>query len=121
MSTQPHASVTQSYVIGFVSSLILTLDAYVLVRHKLLHGWTLICAIITLAAVQLVLQLIFFLHLSHGPKPRWQAIVFWFMILVVVILGAGSVWIMQNMDYHHEKMTPHESEHFITEDEGITL
>ncbi len=119
MSTSTHTSGVRSYVIGFVSSLILTLDAFVLVYYKLLSGWTLVYAIVGLATVQLVAQLVFFLHISHGAKPRWQAIAFWFMVLVVCILGAGSVWIMQNIDYHHEKMTPSESELFITEDEGI--
>ncbi len=113
-------SATRSYIIGFLSSLVLTIDAYVLVRYKLLSGLSLILMITGLATAQLIFQLIFFLHLSHGAKPRWQAIVFWFMILVVFILGAGSVWIMYNMNYHHDTMTPTESEHFITEDEGIT-
>lgn len=121
MSTQSPKLSARPYIIGFVASLIVTIDAYILVRYKLLNGWVLIATIVALATAQLIFQLIYFLHLSHGAKPRWQAIVFWFMILVVVILGAGSVWIMQNMDYHHEKMTPQESEHFITEDEGIRL
>lgn len=88
------------YVSGFVTSVALTLGAYLLVAHRVWNGNVLITAIIALALVQFAIQLVFFLHLNHNAKPRWKQLVFWFMILVVSILVIGSIWIMNNLNYH---------------------
>jgi len=43
--------------------------------------------------------LIFFLHLGIESKPRWNLLVFYFMVVVLAILLYGSFWIMSNLDY----------------------
>lgn len=88
----------RSYIIGFVLSIVLTLAAYFLVTEHVLAGWTLIFAIIGLSIVQVLVQLLFFLHLGQEPKPYWNLISFLFMALVVGIIVAGSLWIMYNLD-----------------------
>jgi len=98
---QSEGSLT-SYTIGFVLSIILTVAAYVLVLHHLLTGNLLIATIAGLALLQLMVQLLFFLHLNQ-VKSRWNAIIFWFMVLIVAIFVFGSLWIMKNLNYN---MTP---------------
>ncbi len=71
----------------------------------------------SLAIVQFFVQLFFFLHLGHESKPRWRILIFSFMLLVVVIVVFGSIWIMQNLDYHH--MTPTETKNYLRSHEGI--
>lgn len=109
----------QSYTIGFITSLVLTGTAYLMVVEHLFGGWTLILAISALAVLQLLVQLLFFLHLGRESRPRWNQSVFAFMLIVVGILVFGSLWIMKNLDYHHGNMTPQQTDDFITKDEGF--
>jgi len=125
MKPVPHGSgrvTLKAYVIGFIASIVLTLSAYSLVvAHVNSHHWwpsdqVVILAIIGLALVQFVVQLIFFLHLGTESRPRWKLLVFGFMVLVVSILVFGSLWIMNNLNYH---MTGSSANTFIIHDEGI--
>src|SRR5664279_1324755 len=88
-----------SYVVGFVLSLLLTVTAYMTVVNHVFVGWQLVMAIVVLALAQLLAQLIFFLHLGRESKPRWNLVVFLFMLMIVVILVGGSLWIMNNLNY----------------------
>ena len=105
------------YLIGFTLSLILTGVAYILVSEQLLSGGELITMIVLLAATQVLVQLIFFLHLGNEPRPRWKLVVFLFMLVVLGILVGGSLWIMQNLDYN---MMPSDMDSYIIHDEGMS-
>jgi cytochrome o ubiquinol oxidase operon protein cyoD len=97
----------RSYVAGFVLSLMLTLTAYLLVNrhvsshHAAIGHGVLIFMLTGLALIQLVVQLVFFLHLDRESKPRWNLTVLLFAVTVVVIVVFGSLWIMNNLNYHH--------------------
>ncbi len=106
-----------SYTAGFLISLALTLVAFLLVLHHLLTGWAAAMVIVGLALMQLAVQLIFFLHLGHESRPRWNLTVFLFMIIVVIILVFGSLWIMSNLSYHMR--TPQNPNTYIVKDEGF--
>lgn len=107
---------TSSYVIGFVISIGLTLNAYYLVVNKVVAGNTLLLALGGLAAVQLFVQLYFFLHLGKGPNARLNKLLFSLMFIIVVIVVGGSLWIMKHLNYHN--MTPAQTSHSIIRDEG---
>jgi len=94
-----HGSLS-TYVIGFVLSLILTYQAYVIVAHHMVSRSSAVPIIIVLAIIQLFVQLVFFLHLNKGSKPRWNLTVLMFAALVVVILVLGSIWIMSHLNYN---------------------
>jgi cytochrome o ubiquinol oxidase operon protein cyoD len=89
-----------SYVTGFVSSIILTLFAYILVVNHILSGTGLVAAIVGLAIIQLFVQLFFFLHVGDESKPRWNLMALLFAAMVVVIVVFGSLWIMNNLNYN---------------------
>ena len=89
-----------TYVTGFVFSLLLTLAAYLVVVREVVALQLVVPIIVGLALVQLFVQLTFFLHLGREPKPRWNLMAFLFMVLVVFIVVAGSLWIMANLDYN---------------------
>lgn len=91
---------TRPYVIGFITSLALTLGSYTVVTQNALNRRTILVIIFAFAFIQFVIQLVYFLHLGAESKPRWKQLVFWMMILVVFILVAGSIWIMNNLNYH---------------------
>ncbi|HMH70381.1 MAG TPA: cytochrome o ubiquinol oxidase subunit IV [Candidatus Saccharimonadales bacterium] len=88
------------YIVGFVLSVALTLTAYAVVTNKTVMGVTLMMVLGALALVQVVVQLIFFLHLGDEPKPRWKLAVFFSMLVVLVIIVGGSLWIMYHLDYN---------------------
>lgn len=87
------------YVSGFVLSVCLTLAAYLMVTHHTLSKWPLVAAIATLAIVQFLVQLTFFLHIGREARPRWRLGVLGFMLLIVLIIVIGSLWIMNNLNY----------------------
>lgn len=83
-----------SYIIGFLGSLILTFASFSLVISKVVTGHLLIYSLVALALVQAIVQLLFFLHVGQEAKPKWETLVFYFMLLVLFIIAAGSLWIM---------------------------
>lgn len=89
-----------TYVTGFVVSLLLTILAYLVVVKDIVDIRLVVPVIVILAVTQLVVQLVFFLHLGRETKPRWNMMAFLFMLLVVFIVVAGSLWIMKNLQYN---------------------
>lgn len=100
------------YITGFVLSLVLTLLAYFIVVGGA-SGWWLIPALGVLALVQMIVQLIFFLHLGEEAKPRWKIMSFLFMAGALTIVVAGSIWIMANMNYNMLHMSADEKESYM--------
>lgn len=96
-SHQGHGSY-KSYLIGFAASIALTLLAYLFVEGNHLSGGALNAMIITLCVMQVLVQLIFFLHLGDESKPYWNLISFLFMVMVVLIIVLGSIWIIFDLD-----------------------
>lgn len=135
--TEAGKGTTKTYITGFVLSLGLTLVAYLLVsrhvnsHHLIYTDKSLNIGVAALALIQLVVQLVFFLHLGRESKPRWNLTVLSFAAIVVLILVFGSVWIMNNLNYHHvhngygvthdghNLNSPAQSNQYIIQDEGI--
>lgn len=86
------------YIAGFALSLVLTIDAFVVVMNRNLSEQHTIITIFALAIIQFIIQMVFFLHLGKGS--RWNSGVFFMMLLVVFILVVGSIWIMANLNYN---------------------
>lgn len=107
----------RAYVIGFVSALVLTICAYLLVVNHHGTGNTngVEAAIIGLALVQFGVQLWFFLHLGKETRPRWKLLVLAMMVMVVLILVFGSLWIMDNLNY---RMTPQQINDYMNNQGG---
>lgn len=89
----------KSYIVGFIISLILTIIPFFLVAKHTFSDIQLYVTIGLFALAQLIVQLVFFLHLSPKSHARWNLNVFIFTFLVVMILVLGTLWIMFNLDY----------------------
>ena len=111
-----------SYFTGFVWSLLLTLAAFALVKVQVDSGGNafpaqaIIAGLAVLAITQLIIQLVFFFHLGREAKPRLNTVSFLFMLMVVGIIGFGSLWIMYNLNYN---MMGDEVEMYIQNEENI--
>jgi cytochrome o ubiquinol oxidase operon protein cyoD len=107
----------QRYITGFILSLISTLVVYGIVQthlgngHAVISNNVLTIVVALLAAAQCIVQVIYFLHLGHESKPRLRLLAFVFMLIVVTILVAGSLWIMNNLNYH--TMTPQDINKYV--------
>jgi len=106
-----------SYTVGFILSIMLTFAAYLVVVNHRLVGGALILALLGLAVVQLMVQLLFFLHLGRESKPRWNFLVFATMVIIVVIVAGGSLWIMKHLNYR--TMTPTDTKTYLRNNEGL--
>jgi len=93
----------RSYVIGYCLSIALTGIAFALTASSIesqeIDRLVLISALTTLAVAQLIVQIIFFLHLNSESKKRWNLIVFSFAVLFVIVIVVGSLWIMNNLKH----------------------
>lgn len=86
-----------AYITGFLLSLLFTLIPYYLVTHESLKGNFLIAVILTFAFAQLLIQVIFFLHLGRERNPRFQTVFLAATFSAVCVVVGGSVWIMYHL------------------------
>jgi len=98
-----HGSVT-SYVIGFLLSLIFTLIPYSLVIHQSLDKNALLATILGFALLQMVVQMIFFLHLGREKKPHWNLFFLVSTIGIILLVMVGSLWIMSHLSHGMSSM-----------------
>ncbi|MDQ8023662.1 MAG: cytochrome o ubiquinol oxidase subunit IV [Moraxellaceae bacterium] len=93
-----HFSV-KGYVQGFILSVILTAIPFWLVMGKVLPTPGLTAFVILgFAAVQIVVHMIFFLHMNSKIEGGWSMLAFIFTIALVVIMLAGSIWVMYHLN-----------------------
>ena len=83
-----------SYLSGLALAIILTVIAFGCVTRNWLTPFDAIFVIAGAALVQVVVHVVFFLHMSRKSTPFWNATIFFFMILVVALLMTGTLFIM---------------------------
>ncbi len=94
----PHASFRE-YMIGFWLSVVLTVIPFWLVLGDVLESANLtIFIIIFFAIMQMIVHMIYFLHLNTKSEAGWILISLAFTLMLVVIAISGSVWIMWHLD-----------------------
>ncbi|GAB2587082.1 cytochrome o ubiquinol oxidase subunit IV [Dyella jejuensis] len=59
--------------------------------------------ILMLAAIQIVVHMVYFLHLNTKSEGGWNMLALVFTIVLVVIALSGSIWIMYHLN---DNMTP---------------
>jgi cytochrome o ubiquinol oxidase operon protein cyoD len=96
-------SIGYVYAGGFALSLLFTLGAYFVAVNHLLPQVLLLPAIIVFAALQFFVQMTCFLHLGREASSRNRLIVFACVTGIVIILVAGSLWIMNSLN---QRMMP---------------
>jgi cytochrome o ubiquinol oxidase subunit IV len=91
-----------SYITGLVLAFVLTAIPFWMVMSQTVSARTVSAGIATAAIVQIMVHLVFFLHMNGSSGQRWNLVAFLFAVLVVVILVGGSFWIMSHL--HHNMM-----------------
>lgn len=90
----------QSYILGFLFSLFLTVIPFFLVSKKIFCYPIVLFTVIICAIVQVYIHLKYFLHLNFTKRNFWNIIFLIFALIVVCIIILGSVWIMHNLHNH---------------------
>ena len=94
-------------MIGFVLSVILTAIPFWLVMGNVLNDTVLTSIVImALAAVQIVVHMIYFLHMNTKSEGGWTFLALLFTLTLVVITLVGSIWVMYHMDQNMMPMSP---------------
>ncbi|MFL9879931.1 cytochrome o ubiquinol oxidase subunit IV [Herbaspirillum rhizosphaerae] len=110
--TADHGSL-KSYTIGFVLAVILTAIPFWLVMGNVIEkSSTAGFVLLGLAVVQIVVHMIYFLHMNSKSEGGWTILALIFTIMVVVIMLAGSLWVMYHLNHN---MMPGMSQDLIQE------
>ena len=99
----------RSYLIGFILSLVLTIVPYIIITEHLFGEESLTLGVVLFGVLQLIVQVVFFLHLPAKVKPYWDLLVFFFTLLIVSFLVVGTLWIMYHLNYNMMGVTPFNS------------
>ncbi|WAC73039.1 cytochrome o ubiquinol oxidase subunit IV [Roseateles sp. SL47] len=93
-----HATV-KGYVVGFILSVILTAIPFALVMGKgIASSSTMALVLLGFAAVQIVVHMVYFLHMNSKVEGGWSMLALIFTVAIVVIMLAGSVWVMFHLN-----------------------
>ncbi|PZU87442.1 MAG: cytochrome o ubiquinol oxidase subunit IV [Shinella sp.] len=93
-----HGSLS-NLMIGFALAAILTIIPFGLVMAEVeMSKMALIAIIMGLGAVQIVVHLIYFLHLNNSQEEGWTMASTMLTVIILMIVLAGSLWVMHNMN-----------------------
>ena len=95
---EAHGSL-RDYVIGFVLSVVLTAIPFWLVMSGAIENKQVTAFIVMgLAVVQIVVHMVYFLHMNGKVEGGWTMMALVFTLIVVVITLAGSLWVMYHLN-----------------------
>jgi cytochrome o ubiquinol oxidase operon protein cyoD len=89
----------RGYLIGFGLSVVLTAIPFWLVMGGVLPSKAATgFIIVAFAAVQMVVHMIYFLHMNAKSESGWTLVALVFTLILVVITLAGSIWVMYHLN-----------------------
>ena len=91
------------YTIGLVLAVLLTATSFWVANTALLWPPGVALGLVVLAIAQMGIHLVFFLHITTGPDNTNNVLALAFGILIVLLVVAGSLLIMTNLN---ENMMP---------------
>jgi len=99
----------KDYVIGFVLAVILTAIPFWLVMGNVLPTVQMTAvAVMGLAVIQVLVHMIYFLHMNARSEGGWSLLALMFTLILVVITLSGSLWVMHNLNTHMMPAAAHD-------------
>jgi len=89
-----------SYLIGLGLATLLTIVSFFIARTTLVWVPSIPVALCVLAIAQMGVHLVFFLHVTTGPDNVNTVMALAFGVLIVLLIMAGSLWIMSHMNHN---------------------
>jgi cytochrome o ubiquinol oxidase operon protein cyoD len=108
LAAQPHTPGTDPqggagrwpiYTIGFVLAVILTASSFAMATTHLLTPTSLVAAVVVLAIAQMLVHLIFFLHITTAPAHKTNILAIVLTLLIITLVVIGSLWIMSQLNH----------------------
>jgi cytochrome o ubiquinol oxidase operon protein cyoD len=96
-SGEAHGS-RRDYLIGFGLSVVLTAIPFALVMLGELDKQTTALLVMGAALVQIVVHMVYFLHMNTKSEGGWTFMALVFTSVLVVITLAGSLWVMYHLN-----------------------
>lgn len=94
-----HEPTLAGYLTGFGLALILTLIPFGLVAWDGLAIATTLVVIAICAVLQVLVHLIFFLHLDMSEEQRWNTISIAFSAVIMFVLVGGTIWLFYSLKF----------------------
>ena len=102
-------STLKGYMTGFVLAVILTAIPFWIVMGKVFDKSSVTAIVILgIAAVQIVVHMVYFLHMNAKSEGGWTMLALIFTMVLVVITLSGSLWVMYHLNNNMMPMAPHE-------------
>jgi cytochrome o ubiquinol oxidase operon protein cyoD len=89
----------RGYLTGFTAAVILTAIPFWLVMGRAFQSPAVTAAVILgFAAVQIVVHMVYFLHMNSKSEGGWNLLALLFTVMLVVIALSGSLWVMYHLN-----------------------
>jgi cytochrome o ubiquinol oxidase operon protein cyoD len=88
------------YLIGLGFATVLTIVSFFIAGTHLVWEPSIPVALAVLAIAQMGVHLVFFLHITTGADNVNNVLALAFGVLIVLLLVAGSLWIMDHMNHN---------------------
>jgi cytochrome o ubiquinol oxidase subunit IV len=89
----------KSYLTGFVLSVILTAIPFAIVMSGGFESRAVTAVVvIAFAIAQILVHMVYFLHMNSRSDEGWTMLSMIFTVIVVVIMLAGSLWVMYHLN-----------------------
>jgi cytochrome o ubiquinol oxidase operon protein cyoD len=88
------------YLTGLGLAILLTATSFFVAGTDLVWEPSIPVALVVLAIAQMGVHLVFFLHITTGPDNTNNVLALAFGVLIVLLLLAGSLWIMANLNHN---------------------
>ncbi|QDH17599.1 cytochrome o ubiquinol oxidase subunit IV [Swingsia samuiensis] len=95
MTSDSHGSYG-SYLVGFILAVILTVASFAVVMSHAFSPTVTMSLLGVLAVVQIIVHLIFFLHLNTSTEQSWNLLAFFVAAATVVIVVGGVLFVMHD-------------------------
>ena len=94
-----HAGSLRDYVTGFLLAVALTaIPFWLVIAHTFGRSSITAGVILVLAAVQIVIHMVYFLHMNTRSEGGWSLLALLFTVMLVVIALSGSLWVMYHLN-----------------------
>lgn len=91
----------KSYMTGFILAVVLTAIPFWLVMGKEIDkSSTAGLVLLGFAAVQIVVHMVYFLHMNSKSEGGWSMLALLFTGMVVMIMLSGSLWVMYHLNHN---------------------
>lgn len=93
-----HEPTYRGYLTGFILSVILTAIPFWIVMTGALSNQAAAGTIMVFAIIQIVVHMIYFLHMDRKSEGGWNMMAMIFTVVIVIIALSGSMWVMYHMN-----------------------